>query len=144
MKTVEKSWVWSNNVWRTGNLSTPHFTLGKVDKSWAWNNRTTTPKGLVTSALFIAPSPPATSNPVFPGEEKWGRRRRRKIVRRESRKEREGWVDEPMFWSGEQLRDKKRQSPCLSFYSERRLVTYMLPPRKGMIACFERISGELL
>ena len=45
---------------------------------------------MVTSALLIAPSPPATSNPVFPGEEKWGSRKRRKTVRRGSRKERDG------------------------------------------------------
>ena len=53
-------------------------------------------RGNATSALVIAPSPPATSRPVFPGEERWGRRRRRKVGKRERRKvEREG--DETMF-----------------------------------------------
>ena len=43
-----------------------------------------------TSTLLIAPSPPANSNPVLPGDDKWTRRQ---VIRRGKRKE----GDEPIF-----------------------------------------------
>ena len=59
----------------------------------------------VTSTLLIAPSPPANSNPVLPGDDKWTRRQ---VIRRGKRKEggrKTSFGKRP----GEKLRDKRRR-----------------------------------